>query len=133
MHVESFHNHVKTDILERMKNTRVDTLLKVLRTLELHYFWKWSRVNAGLELNTDPVWRVMHGNTDPRRVQKLDKTIPPDSYFQSRRSEAQEIFAKWEEIDRYFSNTDRVQELSVPRKKNDSFSSQVHQSDIFYR
>ena len=122
MHVESFHNHLKTDILERKKNTRVDTLLKVLRALELHYFWKWSRVNAGQILNVDPAWRVMHGNTAPTEKETRDRIIPedipPETYFVSKRAACEDIFTLWDDLVSFFLNRDNVKSLSTNRQKS---------------
>ena len=53
MHVESWHNFLKTHILDRKNNVRVDSLMFALRKAESVYVWKWSRVRAGWVTNSD--------------------------------------------------------------------------------
>ena len=61
MHVEAFHNILKTHIMERKHNTRVDKLMKILRKTECMYFWKWSRTRLGLREMADDTWLHMRG------------------------------------------------------------------------
>ena len=61
MHVESWHNYLKTHILQRKTNVRVDNLMRALRQAENIYFWKWSRVRAGWVTNANPGWIKMLG------------------------------------------------------------------------
>ena len=61
IHVESWHNYLKTHILQRKTNVRVDNLMRVLRQAENIYYWKWSRVRAGWVTNANPGWIKMLG------------------------------------------------------------------------
>ena len=61
MHVESWHNYLKTHLMCRLKNVRVDKLLRVLVQAEVVYFWKWSRTRLGAYERTNPNWVIMHG------------------------------------------------------------------------
>ena len=61
MHVESWHNLLKTHILQRKSNVRVDSLMRALRQAEHIFFWKWSRVRAGWVTNVNPGWIKMLG------------------------------------------------------------------------
>ena len=62
MHVESWHNILKTHVMGRMKNIRIDKLLLILVKCEVLYFWKWSRGRLGCHIKSDPAWAVMHGH-----------------------------------------------------------------------
>ena len=61
MHVESWHNILKSHILKRKHNSRVDTLLAALQQAEILYFWKWQRVKDGYVKHADPGWTHMLG------------------------------------------------------------------------
>lgn len=63
MHVESWHNLLKSRIMERRSNIRVDRLMSILREAELIYFWKWSRARLGYVKDADPGWLLMRGDT----------------------------------------------------------------------
>ena len=64
MHVESWHNFLKTHIMERRNNVRVDKLLQILIQAETYYFWKWSRIQCGAHVEANPGWAVVHGHTN---------------------------------------------------------------------
>ena len=49
MHIESWHNYLKSVIMGRYKNVRVDKLLKILVQAETIIFWKWTRYRFGTE------------------------------------------------------------------------------------
>ena len=59
MHVESWHNILKTRIMERKQNTRIEKLMQVLRTAETMYFWKWQRTKYGIRQSGDKRWLAM--------------------------------------------------------------------------
>ena len=63
MHVESWHNILKTDILKRKVNVRVDTLLYALKQAESLYCAKWNKVNMGWVKHFNPAWTAMVGET----------------------------------------------------------------------
>ena len=65
MHVESWHNILKTHVMGRIKNVRIDKLLLILVKCEVLYFWKWSRCRLGCYLKCDPQWAVCHGHVPP--------------------------------------------------------------------
>ena len=64
MHVESWHNILKTSLMGRLKNVRIDKLLHILVKSEVLYYWKWSRTKLGCHVKCDPEWVVMHGHVD---------------------------------------------------------------------
>ena len=68
MHVESWHNILKTHVMGRMKNIRIDKLLLILVKCEVLYFWKWSRGRLGCHIKSDPAWAVMHGHVQAIRT-----------------------------------------------------------------
>lgn len=72
MHVESWHNYLKTHLMCRLKNVRVDKLLRVLVQAEVVYFWKWSRTALGAYERVDPAWKIMHGH-----VAKSSMSVAP--------------------------------------------------------
>ena len=74
MHLESWHNVLKTSIMGRLKNVRIDKLLHILVKAEVLYYWKWSRTILGCPVKCDPAWVVMHGHVDPMND---PKTILP--------------------------------------------------------
>ena len=47
-HVESWHNYLKSRILGRKANIRVDTLMGALVQAEMYIAWKWQRTRSGL-------------------------------------------------------------------------------------
>ena len=61
MHVEAWHNLLKTCIMERKKNTRVDKLMRILRKTEIMMFAKWARTCLGLIEKADEAWLLMRG------------------------------------------------------------------------
>ena len=61
MHVEAWHNVLKTRIMERKKNTRVDKLMRILRKTEIMMFAKWARTCLGLIEKADEAWLLMRG------------------------------------------------------------------------
>jgi len=63
MHTESWHNQLKTSIMERVKNHRVDELMKIIRKAETMYYCKWARTQIGVRQLADPTWLTMRGET----------------------------------------------------------------------
>ena len=59
MFVEAWHSVLKTHILGRKKNTRVDTLLQALMQAENRFFFKWTRTRLGFTKHADPRWLAM--------------------------------------------------------------------------
>ena len=53
-HVESWHNILKTYILKRKVNVRVDNLIHHLIRAAKIYIWKWLRCKSGWKVHTDP-------------------------------------------------------------------------------
>ena len=68
MHVEAWHNILKTHIMDRAVNTRIEKLMTILRTAETMYFWKWSRTQLGARELSDEKWQVMHGGASDTRT-----------------------------------------------------------------
>ena len=63
MHVESWHNFLKSVIMGRLKNVRIDKLIRILVQAALVYSWKWARTLAGcVTKRIDPAWFDMHGH-----------------------------------------------------------------------
>ena len=62
MHVESWHNFLKSVLMGRLKNVRIDKLLRILVQAEVVYRWKWSRTRLGCHKRFDPAWLEMHGH-----------------------------------------------------------------------
>ena len=84
MHVESWHNYLKTHILDRKKNVRVDSLMYALRRAENMYHWKWSRVRAGWVKNANPGWITMLGL--PAKVHHIQQFSPDHHVSLTKRS-----------------------------------------------
>ena len=61
MHVEAWHNVLKTHIMERKRNARIVTLMAILRQAEIMFFWKWARVKLGIRQHSDKRWLAMRG------------------------------------------------------------------------
>ena len=57
-HVESWHNYLKSRILGRKRNIRVDTLMGALVQAEMFISWKWQRTRAGLSVNESYMMNV---------------------------------------------------------------------------
>lgn len=71
MHVEAWHDILKSHIMGRKKNIRIDKLLKILRSAETNYFWKWTRIKVGIRVRADERWLRMRGeDTSPESVTK---------------------------------------------------------------
>lgn len=71
MHVEAWHDILKSHIMGRKKNIRIDKLLKILRSAETNYFWKWTRIKVGIRVRADKRWLRMRGeDTSPESVTK---------------------------------------------------------------
>ena len=62
MHVEAWHNILKTHIMERKNNVRIATLMKILRSAEVMFYWKWLRMNSGIREHFDTRWLAMRGD-----------------------------------------------------------------------
>ena len=58
---------------EKKKNIRVDKLLRILRSAETNYFWKWTRTKMGIRQHADKRWLAMRGDD-------VKDTIPPNFY-----------------------------------------------------
>jgi hypothetical protein len=61
MHIEAWHNILKSVIMGRLKNVRVDKLLRVLVEAEMMIFWKWQRYQLGTTHRFKKGWEAMHG------------------------------------------------------------------------
>ena len=71
MHVEAWHDILKSHIMGRKKNIRIDKLLTILRSAETNYFWKWTRIKVGIRVRADKRWLRMRGeDTSPESVTK---------------------------------------------------------------
>ena len=80
-HVESWHNLLKSRILGRKKNRRVDSLMRALRQAEKMFIWKWLRVKSGYLMKCAPEWRKMLGFpetvvTQPERITPTLEAVP---------------------------------------------------------
>ena len=90
MHCESWHNFLKSHILERKSNARIDTLFTALTEAEMQQMWKYMRNVMGfIKTGADPGWLRMRGEEDnPRGIQRSRLTVPiqtPDVSFFSRK------------------------------------------------
>ena len=74
-HVEAWHNVLKSNILGRKSNIRVDSLLRALRQAEKIFIWKWLRVKSGYLMKAAPEWSTMLGLTDTPEVDS-GETVP---------------------------------------------------------
>ena len=101
MHVESWHNFLKTECMGRLKNVRVDKLIRILIQVEVIYFWKWSRVKQGAYIRRDPGWREMHGDVSP--VIRVPSSVTPISCAaeSKRTSYVDKLAARVSQIQRY--------------------------------
>jgi len=75
MHTESWHNLLKTHIMDREKNARVDKLMKIIRTAENMYFWKWARTQLGVRQLADPDWLCMREESPCNSTSPVQITI----------------------------------------------------------
>ena len=67
MHVEAWHHVLKTHIMDRKKNVRIDKLLNILRSAETNNFWKWCRTKLGIRKRADSRWLAMRGKETSAR------------------------------------------------------------------
>ena len=71
MHVESWHNFLKSVIMIRLKNVRIEKLLRTLVQAETVYCWKWARSVAGCPKKFDRSWIAMHGGVVPTAYESV--------------------------------------------------------------
>ena len=62
MHVEGWHNYLKSVLMKRLKNVRVDKLVRILIEAEMMIFWKWQRYQLGSTHRCKKGWAEMHGH-----------------------------------------------------------------------
>ena len=77
MHVESWHNILKTSIMERKKNVRCEKLLRILRAAETMYLWKWLRTKYGIRKSSDAGWLAMRPNKEQKNSTSLMDAVSP--------------------------------------------------------
>ena len=114
MHVESWHNYLKTHILHRKSNVRVDKLMRALRQAENIYYWKWSRVRSGWVTNAHPGWIKMLGlsekNDVPDPVNNFDNQNIPCTVVQrdvnSVTSRSELLLKKWVQVHKVVTRAD---------------------------
>ena len=79
MHTESWHNQLKTNIMELVRNHRVDELMRILRMSETVYYCKWARTTQlGVRQLADPAWLLMRGETTPQVISRPSCTSSPE-------------------------------------------------------
>lgn len=83
MHTESWHNVLKTSIMERHKNHRVDELMRITRSAETMYYCKWARTQMGMRQLANPDWICMRGETPPSPPPSTPAKTPMQSLCQS--------------------------------------------------
>lgn len=108
MHVESWHNFLKSVLMDRYKNVRVDKLLRILVQAEVVYRWKWSRTRLGCLKRFDPAWLEMHGH-----VSIVDSVPDPTAgitYFEH-------IYNKFRNVLEFFSSDTTTGTAPAPTRK----------------
>lgn len=80
MHVESWHNQLKTVILERKRNFRLDTLIIRLKQAEIRYFVMWERLKNGehIYMRNKEWQRFSFDHDKPVTTASPDATKPHD-------------------------------------------------------
>ena len=121
MHVESWHNILKTHVMGRLKNVRIDKFLLILVKCEVLYFWKWSRARLGCYLKCDPGWAVMHGHlaaasVDPPNLLptvEMEQILSPTAMESKRTSYKEAIYGKVDTVKSLL----KTRELPLDRQK----------------
>lgn len=116
MFVESWHRYLKTLIMERKTNIRVDTLLRALIKSEVFYYWKWCREHVGFTpRHHDPRWLIMFpvvktaGST--ARYELDYRRPPPSSNGVKQGSLATKTLIKFGQVTQCFT-VDNIQRLA---------------------
>ena len=72
MHVEAWHDVLKSHVMGKKKNIRIDKLLRILRSAETNNFWKWTRTKVGIRQRSDKRWLAMRGEDTSASVPMSD-------------------------------------------------------------
>lgn len=61
MHVEAWHDVLKSHVMDKKRNIRIDKLLQILRSTETKNFCKWTCTEVGIKQHADDRWLAMRG------------------------------------------------------------------------
>ena len=121
-HVESWHNLLKSRILGRKKNNRIDSLLRALRQAEKMFIWKWLRVKSGYLMKCAPEWSKMLGfsETGAEQPETITPTLEavPSSVESTNRDRKSSLVTRV--MDQFVEIQSRIAEGCLPNTDTDS-------------
>ena len=122
MHCEGWHNFLKSNILERKSNTRVDTLFTALSEAEMQQMWKYMRNVMGfVKTGADPGWLLMRGEENkPRGVERARLDSPsriPDASFFSRKKSLDSVILRRHQVLNKFMNPEKLKAYTDDAKR----------------